>query len=87
LTLAAWDFDDHRTHTLLGGVELRAPKLSEALEPFGYSRPKGEFGQKGVFSFKPRLPMNGEVSAQIEVQDYFGNTLRKEQTTLKLNGE
>jgi hypothetical protein len=71
---------------LLGKVELRRPTLQDRIFPIAYSQPKGAFGVETVAALRPRVPGTYKVKADIEVQNYFGATLRRESRVISVAG-
>lgn len=84
LTLQVWDYDHPQTQTLTGPITLAEPSLDDALLPFAYSRPAGEFEVEGVAGLDARLPGRWTATGQVEVFDNLGKRLRSESVTLKV---
>ncbi|HLL91221.1 MAG TPA: glycoside hydrolase family 2 TIM barrel-domain containing protein [Tepidisphaeraceae bacterium] len=76
LLIHGYDYDLYGE--LLGNVEMRRPTLEDALVPYAYSLPDGPTGTKTILALRPRVPGPHQVTADIEVQDYLGTTLRRE---------
>ncbi|MDQ3814467.1 MAG: hypothetical protein M3347_11010, partial [Armatimonadota bacterium] len=76
LLIQGYDYDLHGE--LLGKVELRRPTIADRIAPFAYHLPQGATGVQTIVGVTPRVPGPYTLNVAIEVQDYFGATLRRD---------